>query len=501
MASIQASSGQGALFELVARGVKDTYFVKDHPESQFTYDASYQSSCPHLGERRTVVPLNGTAFGGTFEVEIDRYGDVLTECALEVELPTWLPPLPILSGEVPTHPSVANGLYPITTTGLPTGMSYGYVNGIGWYLFERIQFYQDQMLIQEWSGDGLLTAQLTEGSYQSSYVRLEQGGWSSGEDVTRSLQLRATPSTLRISLPLPGLQRPGDTGLPLLAMTWQSLRLRITLRRLEDLVVSTGSELQKPAPWAVPSFTYVMEDGVPYSFAPLSRLTIGPPTILLSTVQRYLPPDAQQAMRNAILHIPFRRMFENRFTFGELDFIALDKGGVASVTRRLDGRHPTERLFWFFRLSQSVERNRLDDVMNPYFEDHPPTAVQPVTSPYGEFYYRLKLVIAGKDREFLESGEVWNQMVPWSKQERTSPSGIGSMVWGLGDRFGMSDRGKQPEGSINMTTADRPTLYLELANVPVNPLLAQRLVEMRVFSEGWNVYEIKGGRGRMLFAS
>jgi hypothetical protein len=60
---------------------------------------------------------------------------------------------------------------------------------------------------------------------------------------------------------------------------------------------------------------------------------------------------------------------------------------------------------------------------------------------------------------------------------------------------------RQPEGSVNLSTADRPTLYLELANIRSNPFLAQRKCEMRVFSEAWNVYEVKEGRGRVMFAS
>ena len=73
MATINQSSGQGALFELVARGVKDTYFVKDAPTSTFPYDARYQSSVHHIAERRTEVPITTTNFGSSFEVEIDPY--------------------------------------------------------------------------------------------------------------------------------------------------------------------------------------------------------------------------------------------------------------------------------------------------------------------------------------------------------------------------------------------------------------------------------------------
>ena len=211
-ATINASSGQGALFELVARGNKDTYFLKDSKESTFPYDASYDSSAHHLAERRTFVPLNAISWGNSFEVEIDPYGDVMTECAFEIDLPTWLPQLPLLPATTTSAlypPSVVNGLYQITS--VDGDRSYGYVNYSGYFLFERIQFYQDQFLIQEWSGDGLLAKQVSEGSYTSSFLQQTLGGLNNPiNSPTRGIQLRATPGHLRVKLPLPGLQCPGD---------------------------------------------------------------------------------------------------------------------------------------------------------------------------------------------------------------------------------------------------------------------------------------------------
>ena len=506
MSALPSSNGQGALFELVARGIKDKYFVDDNKDSKFTYDARYSSSAPHLGERRTFIPVNGTTFGGTFDVEIDAYGDILTECSLDIQLPSWFPPLPLTPQGVPVSPSLVNSTYSIRSVG--SELSYGYVNYVGYFLFEKIQFYQDQFLLQEWSGDGLLAKQWTEGSSSARDLSLLRGGQLdiTERNTTRNLELRATPPPLSIRLPLPGLQSVTDVGLPLLAMPWQTLRLRITLRKLEDLVVCSDTNLFSPSPWTVPLFHYTFADGISdHSFAPLSLSKIGHPTVTLSTFQRYVTPETQQELRDQTIQIPFRRMFENRFTFGELDFISLDKGGVSAVTRRLEGRHPTERVFWWFRLQQSLDRNRLDEVENPYFLDHLPTDTQPYTQPYGQFYYRIKLLIAGRDRERLETGEVWNGITPWAKQESVSSStnhGIGTMSWGRGDIFGSPPSLERvPEGTVNFTTADRPTLYLELANVPSHPLMAQRLVEMRVWSEGWNIYEIKEGRGRLLFSS
>jgi hypothetical protein len=507
MTTINQSSGQGALFELVARGVKDTYFVKDSKESFFPYDARYDSMAHHLPERRTFVPINGVKFGNTFEVEIDPYGDVMTECAFEIDLPTWLPPLlPRVLGGPLYNSKTINDLYPITSVG--GGLSFGYVNYVGYFLFERIQFYQDQFLIQEWSGDGLLAKQVSEGSWCSSFLEQTVGGLNKPIDpisnvpATRGIQFRATPGHLRVKLPLPGMQCPGDAGFPLVAMAWQKFRVKATLRNLEDLVVCSNSTVFKPAPWNIPAFTYNGEDGAAITFQPLPLSEIGQPNILLSTIQHYVPPASQEDLRSSIIQIPFRRQFENDFTFGELDYISLDKGGTAVVTRRLDGRHPTERIFWFFRTQNALDANRLDDFYNDYSDTHPPTATQPWTEPRGEFYYRMKLVIAGRDRESQYEPVVWQSIEQLVKDEKASGLNIGTMRWSSGERFGtIYPAPRQPEGTVNFTTADRPTLHLDLANININPVLAQRKSEFRVFTEGWAVYDVREGRGRLLFAN
>ena len=504
MATINASSGQGALFELVARGVKDSYFVKDSKDSIFPYDARYESSIPHLAERKTMVPLADNAFGKNFEVEIDAYGDILTECALEVELPTWLPSLPVQAGGQAYSPERANGRFPITGS---DGNSYGYVNYAAYFLFEKIQFLQDQFLIQEWSGDGLLAKQMTEGSWNSSFLAQQKGGLldtvdpSTGLVTDRGIQLRATPGGLRIVLPLPGTQ--GDGGFPLVAMPWQNFRIRGTLRKLEDLVVCSNPAVFKPAPWALPSMNYTFSDGMTVNtFTPLTRVQIGAPRILLSTIQHYVTPAVQEELRSSVIEIPFRRQFDNVFTFGELDFIPLDKGGVAAVTRRLDGRHPTERMVWFFRSYNALDQNRLDLWSNDYFDTRVAAGGQPYTVPYGEFYYRLKLIIAGKDREELHEPYVWSQMNAHCKDEKANGMHLSSMNWSTGEKYGtMYPAPRQPEGTVNFTSADRPTLYIELANINTNAVLGQRKAEMRLFTEGWNVYVVKEGRGKAMFAS
>jgi len=114
----------------------------------------------------------------------------------------------------------------------------------------------------------------------------------------------------------------------------------------------------------------------------------------------------------------------------------------------------------------------------------------------------MKLVIAGKDREDLNEPFIWGEICQLVKDEKANGMGIGEMMWSTGSKFGtIYPAPRQPEGTVNFTTADRPTLYIELANIRKNMLLKQRKSEFRVFTEGWNVYEIRGGRGRLLFAN
>ena len=483
--ALHQSSGQGALFELVARGQKDTYFCKDAPTSQYLFDTRYEPTAPHLAERRTTVPLNDARFGQVVEIEIDPFGDILTEATLEIELPTWYPPLPQGSETAPFGPP-ATARARITTNDA-AAQTYEYVNAVGYFLFDSIQFFQDQILLQEWSGDMLYAKQQTEGSLNFGELTLQQ----------------ASQQRCRLTLPLPGMQVPGDAGLPLCALSWQKYRIRATLRRLEDLIICSDPTVFKPSPWSVPSFLAHYVDGN-YPFVPLAREQIAPPRITLSTVQQYVSEEVQQRLRASPMEIPYRRLFENRFTFGELDYISLDKGGVSSVTRLLDGRHPTERLLWFFRNGDTQDSNRLDDFANHYFDaatipPHVPTAVQPYTTPYGEFYYRIKLNIAGREREDAYSPLVWN-LLSSLQDERANAAHIGSMNWSTGSHATLYPAPRQPEGTVNFSTADRPTLLIELANVNAM-VTGQRKAEMRVATEGWCVYVVKEGRGKPMFAA
>lgn len=492
--SIQESSIQGSLYELVARGQKDTFFVRDISSSYHPYSARYDSVVPYICERRTTVPLNAPTFGNTFEVPLEPYGDILTEVNLLVELPTWLPPLMYYGSS--TNPRRVNNYYWIVDD---VSSSYGYVNVPGYFLFEKIQFYQDQILLQEWSGDGLLATGLTEGTWNSEFLALAQAGQvgALGSADARTTALRATPGKLRIKLPVVGCQVAGDPGFPLCCATNQNFRFRIKLRSLQDLVVgvdASGIPISNPQPWTRPYFQYI-QDGqlTPTTFTPISLTSIGQPTILLETSQAYVPIEIKEDLRDEHLSIPFRRQFENIFTMGPLDYKPFDVGNgvedrLVAVTRRLDARHPCERLVFFFRGQDCIGTHRLDNFVNS------------IGTRGGQFYNNMKLIIAGQDREYIFDSLVWQNLNAHAKDDRDTGLNIGEMKWSLGDVYErVKPAPRQPEGTINFTTADRPTLYIELQDVLIGDI--GKRTEMRVFMEGWGVYEFMEGRGRMVYAN
>ena len=83
---------EGSLYELVARGNKDVYFIDDAKTAKNLFDTRYGPTPPHLHEIRRLPPLNTADFGRSFEFQIEMAGDVFIDPTLLIDLPSWLPP-------------------------------------------------------------------------------------------------------------------------------------------------------------------------------------------------------------------------------------------------------------------------------------------------------------------------------------------------------------------------------------------------------------------------
>ena len=471
------ATSEGPLYELVSRGNKDAYFISDDATALFPYDNRYEPQAAVIHELRRIPPLQATEFGRSIEFQFEVAGDVVIEPTLVIDLPTWLPaPQAILNDK-----SVITDL---------SGVTYGYTRGIAYFLFEKIQFFQDRLLIQEWSGDELFATTRSRGSLASAFLENALTGVHSGSAL--SIQRNATPGRLRLALPLIGCQDEDDGGFPRICATEQAFRVRCVLRKLEDLVEASDGRA-KPTPWGImgavggagrSDFQIVTTaGGTPVQFTTLGRLEIPAPTIQLETRHIYTDREMQDSLRSSVLTVPFERLYENNFTQGQIDYAPLTRSGTAYVTRRLDADHPAARMVMTFRTQPALLANQRWQ----YTMD--------VSG--GQAYSALSLIIAGRDRETSWDSLIWHELVQHAKEERDSGYNISFMNWSLGDIVGrIAPFARQLEGSINFTTADRPTLLITLVALPGSPN-----TYLDVYIETWAALEFEKGRSALLFGN
>ena len=170
-------SSEGALYELVSRGAKDKYFISDTLTAQSIFRNNYKKIPAFIHERRQIPPINNTDFNKIIDFDFEVAGDVYTHPTLLVELPTWYPNISYNTKAVNYAKSVVSDL---------SGVTYGYTKGVGYFLFEKIQIYQDQILLQEFSGDALYATRLSRGSLNSGILENVLVGYHDGSVISIS---------------------------------------------------------------------------------------------------------------------------------------------------------------------------------------------------------------------------------------------------------------------------------------------------------------------------
>jgi hypothetical protein len=487
MADFQ-SSPDGALFELVARGKKDTFFFnKDPNQASLPINPPYLPSEPFLSETRFTVPKTPTLYGRALEFEVEVFGDILRELTLKIDLPTWLPHIPLIQGEQPVSPQNVNQCCLIKEQ--TTDNTYGWTNGIGAFLFESIELLQDKIRILELSGDALFFLQNAESSNGQAFLRQRQLGEHGGSQI--EISRNATPGTLYLRLPWPGATTDEEPGFPLVAATDQTWRVRLKLRPLEQLLeTSYVSETQviKADPFNK-NFYYTDLNGNTITFQSKTKATLGTPTIQLLTRQSYIRDELRQQAQKARYEIPFRRFFPQTFNICEPDYAPFNRESAAAaqpivpILRRLEAVHPAGRLLFTFRSQNAINTGRLATTFNPLPE-----------SPNNQFYNAAKLIIAGQDREDLYPPQIWQDLLSSYKDDRYPARRQAQFNW-----TACAPTTKEPTGTVNFSTADRPNIYVEIQDTLPDPATAQRTTQLLTVVESWDTYVIAEGRAYVKF--
>jgi hypothetical protein len=58
---------------------------------------------------------------------------------------------------------------------------------------------------------------------------------------------------------------------------------------------------------------------------------------------------------------------------------------------------------------------------------------------------------------------------------------------------------QQPAGTLNLTRASLPVLYVTLNGIPYDERNISRRTFALLYAETWNVFEVKNGEGKMMF--
>jgi hypothetical protein len=465
-----ASQPDGALYELVARGKKDVYFVTSNPaDGQHPFNHTYAKIEPHLAERRTQVSRNAPAFGNTIEFEIERFGDVLLDATILIDMPTWLPNLPIIQGEQAVDPLTVNKMYFIKAA---DGYAYGWTNGIAYFLFDTIELFQDKVLIWQTTGEALYFTQKTDGSLSQSQLSDVNTGAHTGSPP--EVAANATPGRLRLNIPWPGTGGTAPLGFPLMATLGHTYRLKIKIKKHQQLIeymrhalilATASNPFDK-------DFQYTDMSNNTITFRSLGLDQLKAPTIMLETHQAYLRDSMRTLIASSKFtwEIPFRRWFINKFPINENDNSPLATGGQVIINRRLEGVHPASRIVFLMRSEKDIQEGRPWKITAN-------TATQ-------NYWSSAKLLIAGKERE-LAWGPLVSEDLNNLEYESVGGPGYSSFVFSVDQ--------KMPSGSVNLSQADRPSIQLQLVDASITKS------EVLVICETWGIYSIRDERGYVRF--
>jgi hypothetical protein len=464
------TSRSGGLMELVARGKKDIFFTANPTVSFF--HSVYMRSVPFTKEIYITQPRNQPDWGRWVDFDIDHRGDIAKNFYLHIQLPTWLPPLAVAANP----------------TGIVTdasGVTFGYTNSIGLQVISKIQIFQDQVLIHENYGEYLTWRQRQKA--ETGTVFLMNGEVGSRLDTPLAIGRSATLPELRVSIPIIGAQQAFDPGMPLVALSKQRWRIRIYLRKLNEVVVASDGRLQ-PQPWGgKPLRIQATEDGpIDTTQVTLPLEDVNPIQMSLESTQIYLPRDANLWIKSQTLRIPYTNVRHEEFTIEDNSFTAASPPYLATVQLpfTIDMIGSVSRMLVGLRSYASTlagQRNILN------------------ASDGSAFITSLRLNISNIDRIKQWDTAVFREVTSYWKNIRMGmdfafpiPQEVYNITFGTFDTT-------QPAGTLQFTRAVLPVLYPILAPIPMDPRNNSRKTFMMTYGEAWNMFEISGGKGKMMF--
>jgi hypothetical protein len=464
-----ATVRNAGLLELVSRGKKDVFFTSN-PKNSF-FHGVYMKSAPFTKEIHVTQPNNLPDWGKYIDFDIEQRGDIIKELKLRLTLPTWLPPTVAVKNNK-SLVTYADG----------NESSVGYTNLVGFYAIEKVQVFNDSLMIHEFFGEFLAWR------YQqiASDVQTLALGKSIGyyEESAVNIQKAATYQTIYVPIPIVGSQLPGEPGLPLVAMKKSRLRIRVYLKKLEDLIVrynETNGYMNYSSVFNQP----ISIQNSPSSFLEanytLKREDVAKPLVTLETTYLFVKPDVQVWLKSMKWSIPFYQLQREEFTIEDnVMNSAFISAAPVNIPLKLDFIGPAQRIFFGFQSEGARLTNELSNLL---------------TYDNQSFIQSARINIANIDRVVNNEPKVYQEVSDYWKNIRAlnpiSKTKFHTVAFGNIEDF-------QPSGTLNMTRSVQPLLYLTLNRIPYDYRSKSRKTYCIVYVETWNILEIENEMCKVL---
>ena len=453
----------GGLLDLVARGKKDSFFTQN-PKVSFIHSV-YHKTRASTQEIRHTQASNKPAWGQWVEFDIEHVGDIMRNPVLLIDLPSWLPLPQALENKT-------------SYTYDASGVQFGYCQDIGALLIEKVQVFAGQYLLQEFWGQWL--------EWRVSMDKKASIYGAVGGRKTTPLCKSATPQKLRVYLPILGQQSEHDKGFPTTALSGQNFKIRVFLRKLEEVIEASDGRLN-PDPFNKTFYQKTSANATPQQFLTLKKSQIPGPILTLETTQVYIGRDAQEFLRKTVINIPFVQVQNSQFTIEDSKWTPVRNANtIVQIPLTLDFVGAVSRIMVGVQTVASQQAGQRYN-LNP-----PPGGST-------QFLQTLRLNTGLRDRLNEWPVSVWREQSNYYKNAREArdPNDQPLNVYTL--TFGGADS-TAPMGTFNMSRSDTQILYVTLSAIANDSRSNSRKAYIIVYAEAWNVFSIKDGKGHLMFA-
>jgi hypothetical protein len=433
----------GGLMQLAAYGSQDVYLTTN-PQITF-FKAVYQRYTNFSMESIIQLIDGNINFGGNIVAVIARNGDLLGDMFIQVCLP---------------DPS----LYIVNPEQYDT---FGWIQGVGNHLIKYTSIEIGAQQIDEqyglwmdiWSQLNLTISQIPGYSQMVGINSIQPGAVYNASVEPGS----------RLFIPLlfwfcrnPGL------AVPIIALQYHEIRLKITFEKFENLVVATTANEYQPI---------VTNNLIP----PLNNFQIWNTYYYLDTTER-------------------RKFAQNPHEY-LIEQVQSQSGNVQSNTGenliRLNLNHPTKELIWVFNRNGTnaplndftIGTNIVPDILNPAL--------------YAPLY-NFKLILNGTDRFKERPGEYFRTVQNYT-YHTTVPFNFIYVY-----SFALRPEEHQPSGTCNFSRIDTAQLNFYLRNTTTQPGNldgpgpAENYTDLpgySLFAPSYNILRIMGGMGGLAYSN